>query len=109
MGQYGGINVNGKGDLSHEPFTLREHFNQNEPDFCKTARKPYDLVVVACLAILKHHLGDNVNVSSDGDSTNWVDGVKFASSVLRKKLTNPIKDRQSVVDPFQVRRTHATK
>src|ERR1700686_3771474 len=50
-GKYGGIELNGKGENAHESFNLREHFRQNtESDFytfCKTARKPYDTVIVA--------------------------------------------------------------
>lgn len=90
LGQYGGIKVNGKGDLAHEDFILREHFNQNEDfEFCKTARKPYDLVVVACLIILQSHLKGSVVVSSDGSESDWTDGQKLAESVVKRKLDIP--------------------
>lgn len=89
--QYGGLNFNGTGELSHEQFTMREHFSQNENDFCKTARKPYDTVVVACLIVLKHYLKDCFEVSSDGDFKDWETGLDFASEVLRiKDLKNPL-------------------
>jgi len=95
IGQYGGINVNGKGDDGHETFVLREHFNENLANegfnFCKTAQKPYDLVVVACLAILKHRLGDCVRVSSDGSAKDWTDGVNYARKVTGLAVKNPIK------------------
>lgn len=85
VGKYGGIKVNGTGELSHEDFCLRERYKQNlEKDywgFCKTARKPYDTVVVACLIILKHHLNDLLVVSSDGDSKDWFQGLKLAKQV----------------------------
>lgn len=35
-------------------------------DFCKTARKPYDKIVVAVLVAFKHHF-PNSRISSDGD------------------------------------------
>lgn len=94
LGQYGGLMFNGKGDEGHEDFALREHFSQNEGfNFCKTAQKPYDLVVVACLAILKHRLGDSIEVSSDGDASDWLDGIEYARKVTKLKIKNPIADR----------------
>lgn len=50
---YGGLHINGARDMAHEDFCMREHFNQNKSGFCKTARKPYDIVVTACLIVLK--------------------------------------------------------
>lgn len=87
---YGGINVNGKGEEMHEDFILREHFSQNGSDCCKTARKHYDDVVVACLAILKHRLKDGIEVSSDGCRDDWACGVNIASEVLGVKIPNPM-------------------
>jgi hypothetical protein len=79
---YGGINVNGSGDDGHETFILREHYSQNEAgNFCKTAQKPYDIVVVACLIILQHYLGTNIEVGSDGDVSEWHDGMQLAQKI----------------------------
>lgn len=95
IGKYGGILVNGKGDDAHEDFVLREHFKQNFEntdgfDFCKTARKPYDVVVTACLIVLKHRLGDYIKVSSDGYQHEWEAGLELAKRVLKlKTLTIP--------------------
>lgn len=89
---YGGINFNGKKELSHEPFILREHLNQNERSiFCKTAEKPYDLVVVACLSVLKHRLKDAITVGSYGCFHDWDLGVRFAQFVTKLKLKNPLR------------------
>jgi len=86
-GQYGGVKVNGKGSESHEDFVLREHYSQNLESsywgFCKTARKSYDEVVVACLTILKHYLKDNIEVSSDGDVSDWLQGVYVANKYTK--------------------------
>lgn len=101
IGKYGGIEVNGKGDDAHEMFSLREHFRQNlENDFipfCKTARKPYDTVVVACLALLKYRLGDAITISSDGDAGDWWDGVVLARTVTRLNIDNPILGKNTLL------------
>ena len=93
-GKYGGLKVNGKGDLMHEDFTMREHFKQNlEPSnwmFCKTARKPYDEVVVACLIVLANRLPNNIRVDSDGYTDDWQAGLELAQRILKdKKLKIP--------------------
>lgn len=52
-------------DLSHETFSVFPHpFH----DFCKTARKPYDLMVCAVLISMKKHMV-NFTYSSDGIGT----------------------------------------
>lgn len=58
------IAINGIDDESRESFIIGT--NEKKYDFCKTVRKPYDVVVTACLVVLKFFLGDQVNVSSDG-------------------------------------------
>jgi hypothetical protein len=92
--KYGGLQLNGKGEYAHEPFELREHFKQNMENgalhSCKTAHKPYDTVIVACLAILKYRLGDAIEVSSDGNATDWMHGVRLARQVIRRAVPNPI-------------------
>ena len=68
-------------------------------DSCKTARKPYDIVVCCLLVILKYHLGNMIEVSSDGaDWTNdegvyyeidgsWSDAIKLCAENLSYDLT----------------------
>lgn len=94
-GRYGGIEVNGKGDLSHEPFCIAEHFKDNVGfHFCKTARKPYDTVVTACLIVLKHYLKDYIQVDSDGDDIEWTDGwrlAKFATGLKTLQLPDSLR------------------
>jgi len=99
IGQYGGLEVNGTGDLSHESFCMREHFNQNfDLNFCKTNEKPYDTVVVACLCILKHHLGSAFSVESDGESFEWIRGVELAKSVNKSvEIPSTIVTKMGVV------------
>lgn len=94
IGAYGGIQVNGAGDDGCEPLFLREHYNQNdESGFVKTAQRPYDTVVVACLAVLKHRLGDAFDVSSDGAAADWIEGIEYARRVTGLKISNPIQPR----------------
>lgn len=88
-GQYGGVNFNGCRGNDHETFCLREHFNESDGDFCKTAQKPYDQVVVACLIVLQHYLGDAIEISSDGTTLDWMTGLNLAQSVLKRNFKIP--------------------
>lgn len=83
------IAINGKGADSHESF----HWPPTEDfDFCKTAEKPYDVIVVACLAVAAEIFGTEIDVTSDGDRKDWADGVRFAEHVLGRDIPNPIED-----------------
>lgn len=95
--QYGGLEFNGVGDLSHETFSMREHFSENEGfNFCKTAQKPYDVCVTACLIVMRFYLGHLIEVSSDGDASDWTQGLKLAKTVTKiKGLAVPIKKRDA--------------
>lgn len=100
VGVYGGALINGIREDSHEDFSLpglpqdamnplwqggRGGFN-----FCKTAMKPYDVVIVAALAILKYRLGDKIDISSDGTPKDWKEGVNLARKVTRLRIKNPL-------------------
>jgi len=80
-------------------FTWKQHQNSEYPEnghetfvlsqkgsggfaFCKTARKPYDLMVCACLLVYKHHSPDTIELGSDGDSEDWADAEKFVEKHL---------------------------
>lgn len=97
VGTYGGLNINGAKELAHEDFCFREHWNENADfEFCKTARKPYDTVVTACLIIMKHYMGDLIEISSDGDVSEWDDGLELAKRVTKiKNLSVPIQDEEA--------------
>jgi len=85
----GGIYFNGSEDRDEdfETFCITEH--DEGFAFCKTACKPYDMIVVACLCALADRLGDSVKVTSNGNSEDWKDGVEFASKVLGRKVEIP--------------------
>lgn len=85
------IRFNGQEDEGHETFYIAQEFDEGyrQPDdtgklfaFCKTARKPYDTAVTACLIILKHHLGDAIRLSSDGGNEGWLEGLEVVQAVL---------------------------
>lgn len=85
------INFNGKGDDAHETFYLkrsrkREEFDDSNSslvfDFCKTAEKPYDKYVVACLILAQCYFDDNVKISSDGDWAEWQEGKSIVENIL---------------------------
>jgi hypothetical protein len=89
-GKYAGVKFNGSRDNGHEDFFLRETFKLNESfNFCKTARKPYDVLVVASLCILNDVLQDRITISSDGDYPDWAAGAELASLFLGRKLLVP--------------------
>lgn len=95
---------NGLGDDSHETFVIHRKVQPLEEyqtkdqrgwDFCKTARKPYDAVVVACLCYLAtvtrkeepttHEpiIGSEVySVSSDGGTDDFLAGLDLARVAL---------------------------
>lgn len=49
---------------------------------CKTAYRPYDLAVTALLIIAKHHMGNDIIVSSDGEDENWLEGKQVCQAFL---------------------------
>lgn len=75
------ILFNGCGDLGHETFHLSR--KASEGDFCKTARKPYDLMVTACLVLYKAYF-PKVGIGSDGDIADWQEAFKFIAETLPK-------------------------
>jgi hypothetical protein len=90
---------NGWGDDAHETFAIyRKVSTEKESsecfgggDFCKTARKPYDIAVTAVLCYLStfHLMGDIdekrkpiISVSSDGKGSNFLAGLEVARVAL---------------------------
>ncbi len=57
--------------------------------FCKTGRRPYDVVVVACLCALSDRLGPAIHVTSDGYSHEWEDGRQLAAHTLGRSIRVP--------------------
>ena len=71
------IQFNGPDDEGHETFILNQNGGR---DFCKTARKPYDIAVVAILC-LAHHQDNSFEPGSDGDAEDWEEGLALARRI----------------------------
>jgi hypothetical protein len=83
-----GVRFNGFGDDSHETFSVlpTDHgFN-----FCKTAYKPYDDVVVAVLIALFRTCGPVVKISSDGNYSDWAAGSHLYQMATQRSAIIPI-------------------
>ena len=81
------IVFNGGPSAACEPFEIaRVEFDRRGRGlvggFCKTEGLPYDLCVQAVLLILKHYLGDLINVTSDGADEDWEEARSRAHDVL---------------------------
>jgi hypothetical protein len=81
------IRFNGPSEEGHETFLMYRSSNR---DFCKTARKPYDDVVVCLLAVAKQVAPNVITVSSDGYREDWDAGLSWGSKVLGTELKYPV-------------------
>lgn len=94
-----GLSFNGKAPKDYESFTLpgkpmdvlKGDFVQKDKDgyvfnFCKTAQRPYDIYVTACLATMRSHLGRDFKISSDGGEEAFKEGQEFADQILGKNV-----------------------
>ena len=66
--EFFGFNGDASKGEEHETFAFE--IGQSKSDFCKTARKPYDIAVCLCLLTIKFHLKET-EISSDGDE-EWI-------------------------------------
>lgn len=84
------VAFNGYGADSHESF----HWDAKGSgfNFCKTAYKPYDAVVTACLIHLKDVYGDLVDIGSDGSWADWQDGARLYRNATGLTAENPMKE-----------------
>lgn len=84
--------INGKGEDAYEDFVWpgEQGFN-----FCKTARKPYDEVVTACLLVAAADFPQKFqfDVSSDGDWDEWGPGRALYREVIGKNPPKILKTR----------------
>lgn len=86
------VAFNGIGDEGHE--TMFFENGGLDFNFCKTARKPYDTHVTAALILLKHHLTDDIHISSDGNTEDWQPAMDLINEKLgtehgiKFKITN---------------------
>lgn len=79
------VRLNGYGENSHESFVWEKVCPEPQEwvkeggfyDFCKTNRKPYDVVVTALLLAVQEAYGGAVRISSDGSPHEWEDGLRL--------------------------------
>jgi len=69
-------------DYDYETCYLALDNNDYEFDFCKTARKPYDVAVCLALLCFKKTFGDDFSYSSDGNKDDY--GWKMAHTIFNK-------------------------
>ena len=83
------FNGESKLDMDHETFSINWK-DEKAFDFCKTARKPYDLLVCLCLLSLLNHYGSEIfQLSSDGDASEWQEAVDLYNDITGKGISNP--------------------
>jgi len=91
------VDLNGVGDDGHEPFVFPGELGFN---FCKTAGKPYDEVVTACLLVARDHFPEDIlSIDSDGSWSDgdWQEGTKLYTTVLGRPARNPMSPTARVV------------
>lgn len=72
------LNGDSKEGLDHESFAIRwSDFLQNKSGFCKTAQKPYDLIVCFSLLTLKEAFRKEFSFSSDGTREDWEEAFRI--------------------------------
>ncbi len=79
------IELNGIGYMSHESFVFKRNGGN---DLCKTAAKPYDVVVCVILAYASG-LG-LVDVRSDGTFADWEPALRWLSDKLGVEVPSPL-------------------
>lgn len=88
------LNGDGEHNLDHETFWVDAVRDTSSPrasegwGFCKTAQKPYDIVVTAILTLLCASY--DYQIGSDGDLDDWDAGVKLAEEALGRQFANPL-------------------
>lgn len=102
------INGDESKNLNHESFYFNP-FEKTDFDFCKTARKPYDVVVCAILISLANRL-DGFSFGSDGgmEKDEWIPafklyrdaGLRLKKGVKAKMVSSIIKKSMRSVEIY---------
>jgi len=89
------VRVNGVGADGHEDFYWTKLADTGF-NFCKTAEKPYDAVVTACLLWLKECYGEAVTISSDGYWHEWLPGRRLFAEAFDYNAEFPFVEEKVV-------------
>jgi hypothetical protein len=68
-------------DNNYETFSLLKK-GSRKLHFCKTQRKPYDLLVCSCLLVYKYYSPDTIELTSNGNIEDWQSSIDFVSNTL---------------------------
>lgn len=71
-------------DYSHENVYITKELSESF-SFCKTARKPYDLIVVATIVAAHLVNPDGFSLSTDGDEEDLQPGIQYLMEVNEKE------------------------
>lgn len=76
------VNLNGDEScgLDHETFYMDKDYRRF--NFCKTARKPYDLAVCSLLLLANEHMPEHHDIGSDGDFEDWKEAMELNAEIL---------------------------
>ena len=75
--------------LDHETFVLQRFNKEPLGNFCKTARKPYDLLVCATLILADHYAPQCLDIGSDGGVDDWWPALEFVREHIDASVTIP--------------------
>jgi hypothetical protein len=95
----------GKGELGHEPFLLTSADVETDQEFspcigfCKTARKPYDMLVCATLILVNNIAPDLLDIRSDGGIEDWEPALRLARTFDKSTTLPKAIDPQAVCQP----------
>ncbi|SRR5260221_12697983 len=92
------IELNGQEPDEYETFTMKRE-PTGDFDFCKTAVRPYDLVVCGILIAMDLIAPGALNISSDGDASDWQPALDWVTRALGDGYAIPA----CVVDPERER------
>lgn len=93
--------------LDHETFSFPGYTFTNRPEwdtepesvfnFCKTARKPYDAVVTACLLVARDHFDESVlSINSDGWWHEWANGYKLYYRIFGREPQQVVDEQPQI-------------
>lgn len=91
------FNGDAKKELDYETFGIKWYPKEGKVrDFCKTARKPYDILVCFSLLALKAAFHDYkvFNFSSDGDDSDWETAKNLFMDITYTRIDNIFPEEQ---------------
>lgn len=90
------FNGDGDQDLDHEALLILKE--DGDWDFCKTTRKPYDLLVCASLIAAHEILG--YEITSDGRFDEWKEGIQFYMKTRYAEMVDDQECLETILPTF---------